>query len=203
MFRYITSLLLIGISAAILFLFSNPLYQEIGKLKAEQVTYNEALGNSKALENERDRLVTDYDAISVKDKEKITRMVPDNVDNIRLILEIEDKARPYSMALKDVQYNATPTDSKNSETKGASVITGGGSDRGKNKIENYGSWDLGFSVTTNYNNFLNFVRDLEKNLRIIDISSVQFTSASGPATSGTPQEIYRFNFKIKTYWLKN
>ena len=52
--------------------------------------------------------------------------------------------------------------------------------------------------------FINFIKDLESNLRIVDISSIQFSSsASGVGLNPLLPEAYKYDIKIKTYWLKN
>jgi hypothetical protein len=201
MLRYISSLLLIGIGVAVILLFTNPLYQSIGELKSKQTIYNDALGNSKALENERDKLTAKYSTINPANIVKIKKLLPDSVDNIRLILEIEALAAPYGMAVRDVKYSVAPKDTTEESSSGG--VISGGSDRGQSKNQNYGSWDLEFSVTSSYNNFLNFTKDLENNLRVVDIVSIDFTSASNMGNSASSSEIYRFSYKIKTYWLKN
>jgi len=200
MIRYLISIILIGISVGGFFLLAEPLYKDITVLKAEVASYDEALDNSKALENERDKLTAKYNAINPENLDKIKKLLPDNIDNIRLILEIEKIAVPYGMVLKDVQYSPVKKETP-ATTPGDEVIVGGGGVQSTGR--DYGSWDLGFSVTGTYNNFMNFTRDLEKNLRIVDISSIQFLSGSEPKLNSFLPEVYKFNFKIKTYWLKN
>lgn len=183
------------------FMFASPAYKEIGDLKLKVASYNEALDNAKALENERDKLTQKYNAISVDNLEKIKKLLPDNVDNIRLILEIEKIASPYGMALKDVKYNVFKKESATPDAT-STIIQGGVADQSAQA--DYGAWDLEFSTSGTYNNFLNFSKDLENNLRIVDVASIQFT----PSVSTTPiisklPEVYGFHFKIKTYWLKN
>jgi hypothetical protein len=202
MFKYIASILLIGISVTIFVVFTNPIYNQITEQKKQQKDLNEALDNARNLEIERDKLTTKYNGIAPENLEKIKKLLPDNVDNIRLILEIESLASPYSMALKDVQYSPVVEDDKTDSPASSRIISGGGDDRGQ-AVKNYDSWDLAFSTTSTYSNFLNFTRSLENNLRIIDISSIQFTSVAGAATGSSSPEVYRFGFKIKTYWLKN
>ncbi len=195
--------ILIGISVVVFFAFTNPIYNDIGQLRATVASYNEALGNSKELENERDKLTTKYNSIDPSNLIKIQKLLPDNIDNIRLILEIEQIALPYGMALKDVKYNAT-TDTGSATTPVATmaVVQGGGAVQSAPK--DYGVWDLEFSTTGTYDNFLNFLRDLESNLRIVDISSIQFASDTTSGTVASPSvQSYQYDFKIKTYWLKN
>ena len=199
--------ILIGISVTVFFMFANPFLKDIGVLQAQVASYNEALSNSKALENERDKLTLKHNSISKDDLEKIQKLLPENIDNIRLILEIEQIALPYGMVLKDIKYNATEAPKTTPKTISGAAVAAGGTPvvAATNKV--YGVWDLSFSTTGTYNNFLNFTRDLERNLRIVDISSIQFSSAtpsgSGATAGSTALESYKYDFKIKTYWLKN
>lgn len=177
-------------------MFINPLLHDISSLKAQASSYDEALENSKALLNERDKLTKKFNSIAPEDKEKLSKLLPNNVDNIRLILEIEKIAGPYGMVLRDVQYNTAEEESKPGNNLVSPDL------RTALAPQDYGSWDLEFSTQGTYANFLNFVKSLENNLRIVDISSIEFSSpasSSGQAASN----IYRYSFKIKTYWLKD
>ena len=51
MMRFILPIVLIGISVAVFFVFANPMYSDITQLRTKVVSYNEALFNSKALED--------------------------------------------------------------------------------------------------------------------------------------------------------
>lgn len=205
--KFIIPVILILISVGLFFGFTNPMYSDIVSLRASIASYNEALSNSKALEQERDKLTAKYNSIDRDDLAKLQKLVPDNVDNIRLILEIEKVALPYGMALRDVKYNTETEkdlDKKNNGNAVNGAVQGGGSVKLLRK--DYGDWDLEFSTIGTYNNFINFTRDLESNLRIVDISSITFSSADNgtrlnvPVNSST--DMYKYNFRIKTYWLK-
>src|SRR5690349_1065682 len=97
MLRLIAPLILIGGAIVGFFALVSPLYKDITALKQEVAAYNQALDNSKALENERDKLTKKYNSIDPANLEKLEKMLPDSVDNIRLILEIEKIAAPYGM----------------------------------------------------------------------------------------------------------
>jgi len=53
MFRYLTPIILIGTGVALFLVFTNPIIGDISKINTEISSYNEALNNAKALENER------------------------------------------------------------------------------------------------------------------------------------------------------
>lgn len=202
MMRFITPIILTGIAVTLFFVFTNPIYSDISKLRTEIASYDAALDNSKALEKERDKLTAKYNSINPDNLTNLQKLLPENVDNIRLILEIEQIASPYGMTLKDVKYNAT--EKTNTSTNGGAVVQGGGVAKAVPK--DYGIFDLEFSTSGTYANFINFTKALESNLRIVDISSITFSSggviAGATAKTNSP-EVYKYDFKIKTYWLKN
>jgi len=197
MFRFIIPIIIIGIAVTGFMMFTTPLYQEVSSLKGEVASYNDALNNSKALENARDKLTAEYNAISLEDLDRLKKLLPDNIDNIRLILEIEKIASPYGMVLKDVQYSSDEQKSPTGIQSG-DVVQGGALIQESQKP--YGTWNLQFSVSGTYSDFMNFTRDLETNLRIVDISSVTFSSDVDAKSN--PRGIYTYTFNIKTYWLR-
>jgi hypothetical protein len=204
--KFIVPIILLGISITVFVVFTNPIYNDIGTLGVSVASYNEALNNSKSLENQRDKLTAKYNTINPDDLTKLQKLLPENVDNIRLILEIEKIASPYNMILTDVKYNATATapTAAVAAPATASVQTGAPT---AIPVQNYGVFDLEFSTAGSYNNFIAFTKDIESNLRIVDISSINFSSDTTSAISTTktlsPIESYKYDFKIRTYWLKN
>ncbi|OGI58055.1 hypothetical protein A3C60_02345 [Candidatus Nomurabacteria bacterium RIFCSPHIGHO2_02_FULL_37_45] len=200
MIRFILPLALIGITISVFFVFTDPMYKDIAQLRTQLASYNEALNNSKMLENERDKLTAKFNAINPENLMKLEKLLPENIDNIRLILEIEQVALPYGMVLKNIKYN-TIKDIAQDASGDVATPQGGGVGEAMNK--DYGIWDLEFSTTGTYSNFINFTKDLEKNLRIVDISSIEFSSNINSGPNSSLPEVYQYNFKIKTYWLKN
>ena len=196
MFKFIFPTVIIGVTIAGFLIFTNPLYKDIMTEREQIKSYDEALTNSKALEAERDKLTQKYNSIDPENINRLQKLLPNNVDNIRLILEIEKVALPYGMVLKDVSYSSD--DEKKEE---------GGDQRSNIQInksnKDYGVIELGFSTQGTYSNFINFIKDLENNLRIVDITSIDFSSSAGTGLGKSLTEVYTFNFTVKTYWLKN
>lgn len=199
MTRFILPIILIAIAISGFFVFTNPIYTKIDDLRTQVASYNEALSNSKALENERDKLTVKYNTESPDNLDKIKKLLPENIDNIRLILEIEKIATPYGMTLKNVKYDTA--DTATTTTPATGTPSGGLPTAVVSK--DYGVWHLAFSTGGTYNNFINFTRDLESNLRVVDIESVAFSSDSTVRANPALPEVYQYDFKIKTYWLKN
>jgi len=195
MFKNIISIVLIGIAMAVFFTFTNPMYKNFVAEKAQIASYNEALNNSKMLENERDKLTKKFNSIDPSNLERLQKFLPDSIDNIRLILEMEKLALPYGMILKDVKY-ATLEKSATSNIVPAGMAA-------TIATQDYGTWDLEFSTQGTYSNFISFIKEIENNLRMVDIVSVDFSSDVGLSPGAGSSEAYKYNIKIKTYWLKN
>jgi Tfp pilus assembly protein PilO len=64
----------------------------------------------------------------------------------------------------------------------------------------YGEFTLSFTTTGQYKNFLSFISDLEQNLRLVDISAVEFKLSEG-AERGVGDSL-SYKVTLKTYWLK-
>ncbi len=185
MFNFIIPSILIGVSVAGFFMFTNPLYKDISSLKQNSASYDEALNNSKVLEQEKEILTKKYNAVGAENLDKLQKLLPSSVDNIRLVLEIEKIALAYGMSLKDVKYDAIQNNSN---------MTGNISMGARATLKDYEVLNLEFATEGTYSNFLNFLKSLENNLRIIDISSISFSSTAG----GSVQDFYKYTFKIKT-----
>ena len=195
MTKYIIPTILIGIAVALFFGFAGPLYNDIKEIRVLSASYDEALGNSKALEAERDKLTNKYNSLDPEKIDRLEKLMPDNIDNIRTILEIEKVALRYGMVLKDVKYDTLDTKKGESASEKASQAS---SSKGT-----YGVWNMSFTTEGTYENMIRLLGGLEGNLRLIDISSIDFSSEG---VSGLDPDVpisYKYQFNIKTYWLKN
>ncbi len=194
MTRFIFPIILVLISLGSFAWFTNPVYKDISDLKTRRAAYDEALTNSKELARVRDELVAKYNSFSASDLEHLRKLVPDNVDNIRLILEIERIASSHAMSLSNVKYNVL--DQKKDAAAQAAV--GGVPLSEQNK--NFGTFDLQFSTKGDYATFLTFLSDIEHSLRLVDLSSL---SVSVGDSLDQSKNIYSYDLSIQTYWLKN
>lgn len=193
MLRFIFPVVLVAISLGLFLIVTNPIYKSTKALRIEEVKYAEALANANELEKRRDELVQRYNEFAASDVERLRKLLPDNVDNIRLILEIDYIASRYGMSLSNVNFEV---DRKKDESTDEVVNEGGEALAGED--QDIASFELGFSVQAPYETFITFIKDLETSLRIVDIQSIQFDS-----TVSESKDFYKYDVKIKTYWLKN
>ncbi|NCU28439.1 MAG: hypothetical protein EOM85_02095 [Candidatus Moranbacteria bacterium] len=209
--RLISSILFLAISALLFFFLIDPLFGDVKELRTNVSTYNSALSNSTDLQKTRDTLVEKYKQISSEDKDRLSHLLPSTINNIELILEIEKIANIHGMPISDIKFDSNVGVKTNSADN-----TGNTSASGKISAESdpssylpYGIFPVAFTIEGKYETFIEFLKDLENNLRIVDIKSVSFnvpeySSETGGATKGEiiDPNIYKYSLKVETYWLK-
>ena len=164
--------------------FTNGAYQDAKALAAERDAYDSTLNTSKERRAQRDALLAKESTFTQDDITKLTRLLPDNVDNIRLIIDINNIAARHNLSLKNVQLGNV----SGGKSAGSNTAVGASGDP-------VGSVTLGFSVNSSYDNFQAFLLDLEHSLRIIDIQKLDFKNINA-----NPDQT-DFNITIRTYWL--
>ncbi len=196
--RFIFPAILVIASVASFIIFTSPTYKEIKGLNAQAAAYDQALTNAKNLQEVRDSLSAKYYSLSPEEIDRLNKLLPDNVDNIRLIIDIQRVASNYGMLLSSVKFDTfkAPTSSASDASVQGSPESIAIDDK------EYGSFDLEFSTEAPYETFLLFLADLEKSLRIMDVSSITFTSDTDTSTNPS-NSTYKYGFKIKTFWLRN
>lgn len=197
--RSIIPIILICASIAGFILYVIPMYTEVNTLRASVASYDEAMSNSKNLQKTRDDLISSYKVIPKEDKDRLSRFLPNTVNNIELILEIQHIASKHNLSIKNISFTPPVNESDPVEdTKTTNKNT-----KAKQSVS-FGTFDLDFKTRADYETFKSFIIDLEQNLRLIDIVSVSFSVPEWSNKDiGFDPNLYDFSLKIKTYWLKH
>lgn len=183
-------IILIASSLAVFFGYVDPNYNgsgtpsdykdpkaSISYLKGELSKYDSVLTSSTQVDQKIKDLIDKRTTLTGTDR--LEKLLPSNIDNIRLIIEISKIAERNGLVAKSISVGdmmkATP------DTIGADNSP-------------YGTLALKFTVSSSYPTFLNFLKDLENNLRLLDVTDISFNS--------TDTGIYDFSVSLNTYWLK-
>jgi hypothetical protein len=122
------------------------------------------------------------------------------VDNIKFILEVERIANQYGMPIKNIKFDAPVSAGNQSNSTEGSKSGFVISSDPKSSLP-YGSFSIDFDTEGSYSSFLLFLKDIEHNLRLVNVKSVNFTvPASGGAEPNSDSHSY--SLKVETYWLK-
>ncbi len=182
MMRFITPLIVTAAAVGLFIVYTNSSYQDVKVLQAQVAQYDDALNKAQDLRATRDQLLSKRNTFGSTDIQRLQHALPDNVDNIRLIIDINNIAARHGLPLKTVSVG----DVSDSSSARSALAVGSSGDA-------VGSVTVQFSVTASYQDFLSFLHDLEHSLRIVDIESIAFKAGAGPTTD--------YSMTIRTYWL--
>lgn len=175
---------------AVFFLYTKPAYQRALLTRDEVAQVRQTLDQARNITAVRDTLLSKYNSIPEEEMARLTKMLPDHVDNVRLILEIESIATRYGMVMRDLAILRTDDSRQN----GPPEFRRDGS---RAEEDSLGTNSLSFSVLSSYGTFLQFLRDLETSLRVVDITSLEFARDE----TGKAADFYKFKVSVQTYWL--
>lgn len=183
----ISVILLIG-AVAIFFFYTSPSYDGIQALSAQSAQYNEALDKATQLQQLKQTLLSRYNSFDPNALARLSTMLPDQVDNIRLILDLDNLAGRFGMALQNVGVS-TPGTQSGSVVSSIQTAT-----------QPYDTLTMEFSTHGTYDQFTQFLTALESSLRLVDIESIGLN----PSGSGTPgaEPVYSYSMTVQTYWLR-
>jgi len=190
MIKPILSIIAFAAALGIFFWYTQPTYDSAQDLKGKINQYNQALDKAAELQQLKQILLSRYNTFDPTDLSRLQKLLPDHVDNVRLVLDLDNLAGNHGIAIQNVIIS-TPS----SETSEDSAIGAIGTSRQK-----FDSLTLKFSTSATYSTFVAFLGNLESSLRIVDIVSFNLAPETVSAVSGEP--VYRFDVTLKTYWLK-
>lgn len=178
---FLSTILLIGAIGITIF-FIAPRVSGINELRTQEQEFNIALENARRLDETRQDLLDRYNSFKTQDLDNLKKLLPGNIDNVKLIIELDALAGQYGLPLQNISV-----EDKGATSEDVQVIEQSGGD--------YGKIQLKFSVRGSYIQFVDFLESLEKSLRIIDVRGLTFQATE-------QSDVYQYNLLIETYWLK-
>jgi Tfp pilus assembly protein PilO len=185
--KNIIPLLLIVIAVGIYFSFTRVKIDELTSIEEVNAKYEKAIDDFTKVTEKREALVNQYNSLNIEDRERLDKIIPDNVDNVRLIIDVNGVAARHGLSLKDVKSNTDLPGSGGTQDLGGIEVV--------DTNPGYNTVTLSFKVKGNYQNFVEFLEDIEKSLRIIDVSKIELNTIQDSSA-------YDYQVEIKTYWLK-
>lgn len=200
-------LIIIAVAVGIFFLATDPLINNplaeqtddtgrtvfnggIKALNEKKAELTNALVKAGELRQKVEDLERNYNSFSDDQLTRLAKLLPDNVDNVQLIIDTNNIAALHGMRIKGIKVKTE--EEKSAKNGGDAATRAKAITRGN--IPQQSTITLGFNVSGSYGEFLNFLSDLQQSLRVVDMSSLTFSAAD--------KDFYTYNVELKTYWLK-
>jgi len=175
--KILLPILILAIAGVTVFVFTTPMLEAIDGLKLERERLTIADDNAAQLEERQAQLIDTYNKIDSEQRDRLEQFLPNNIDNVRLIIDINDIADHYGLSIKNPNI--------------VTAEDGTGKQAANSTPE---STLIAFSITSSYELFKDFLKDLARSLRLVDVESVVFTA--------TDNNLYNYQVSLRTYWLK-
>jgi Tfp pilus assembly protein PilO len=188
--RTLFSLLFLAAAGGLFFFYTKPAYDGVREVQTQIDQYDQALNKAAELQKLKQSLLSRFNAFNPADVDRLHKLLPDHVDNVRLVLDLDTLASQHGFALQNVVINAPNT----AVQAGEEQVTIGPS------RQTYDSLTLRFATSGTYPKFVEFINALENSLRLVDV--VALTMDVDSAGGGGSDPSYRFDITLRTYWLK-
>lgn len=185
--RLVSIILILG-AVGIFFGYINPTFTgPVKGLQAEIQNLDNALATAIKFREEQTRLVQEREQIPQSDLDRVKKLLPDNVDNVQLILDVDGIANANGVRISDIGID---------ESKGSGGDGGDAVGQGVliQEEKAYESLVLSFTATATYEQFKDFLRDIEQSLRTLDVVEITFSESE--------TGVYKFDVRVQVYWLK-
>lgn len=183
--------LLILLAVGLFLGYVNPTYTgSITTLSREIHDYDRALASAKQFKEKEVQLTAERNAISPEALSRLQAYLPDSVDNVQLILDLNSLAARSGVSLSNFEI-------EDSRPVSADASGGAIAESGALPLEQLGPTDsLRLSVTARgtYDSFRTFLGAIEGSLRPLDVVDLEVKDS----TTG----VYSYSVTFRLYWLR-
>lgn len=177
----------LALAAAVIFGYIVPTYKNsIVSSQAQIQSYTNALAAAKNFSTKEADLEKQRAAIAPDDLTRLNAFLPDGVNNVQLILDLDGLAARSGMALSnfDIDVNSVSNSTNPSDPTALTLESASPVD----------SVQLTVETTGTYAQFRTFLAGLEESLRPLDIVDLKVAPGNGGA--------YKYDLTIRIYWLQ-
>jgi hypothetical protein len=173
--KSLTPLLLIILSGTLVYWFTYPMYGEVKQLREQ----TEQIQTSLARAQKASQTLMQKQGLAGKftdeEKAKLEILLPDRIDALRWIVQLDEIASRHNGKITDLKV----------------------ADDLKGTIPELGISNITFKVTMMHDDFLDFLADTQRSLKLTDVTSANFEPKG---TTNAAKNDYFVN--LRAYWLK-
>ncbi|MEK7114393.1 MAG: hypothetical protein AAB850_02480 [Patescibacteria group bacterium] len=174
------------VAAGIFFAYIRPTWSgSIADKKAAIASDDRALAAAGEYAAQQNELASARNAIDPVNLARLSTLLPDSVDNVVLILDLNALAARSGLSLSNIDVMAGAANSQKAVASGALPASG---------TNPLGSIDLSLSAIGTYTALQNFLAGVEKSARLLDMREV--------VVRGSDTGIYNYQMTLRLYWLR-
>lgn len=188
MSKVLTPILFTIIALGLFFSYLRPAYSELNASKERLVRIDQAIEESDKLLSNYTELKNKMNAISAEDQKNLAKILPDSVDVVRLILDLDSLATKYGLTIRsfeipDIESELTLKKSPDATLEESPVMKA----------------VLTITCEGSYADFKKLLVDIERSMSLMDVVELEVKVAE-KSTDTEEEAVYTLG--LQTYWLK-
>jgi len=174
-------------AAGIFFGYVSPKWSgDIASTKISIASDDQALAAAADFTTRQNALASERNKIDPAKLARLAVLLPDSVDNVGIILDLDALAAHNGLSLSDINVKSgTGNSSSASSQNGAAVPVSGASP--------VDSVDLSLSAVGTYSALQSFLKEVEKSERLLDVRDI--------SVKGSDTGVYGYQMTLRLYWL--
>jgi Tfp pilus assembly protein PilO len=183
--------IIIAICVGMYFMYISPLITDIEGLRAKKAEYVGVLEKAKDVKIKRDAALQAYNNIPEEDISKLDKIVPTKFDGVRMLNDLSVAVSRYGLTLMDFSTNQSGVASRDSSASGT--------DPGQHNVVG-----VNVRIVGPYDQFIRFLKDVETNLQLVDVTGISITAGSSSNNNQKVQDnnSLQYVLEFNTYSLK-
>ncbi len=180
-------------SVGIFFTYVKPTWS--GPLKETKVAIandEQALAAADEYKAKQNALASARNAIDQENLNRLSVFLPDSVDNVGLILDINALAARSGLSLANI--DVVTNDSTGSGNKGTESSVQSSGTLQVARANPVGSVDMSLSAIGTYSALQTFLVGIEKSARVLDVRDI--------TVKGSDTGVYNYQMTVRLYWLR-
>jgi len=192
MTKVLTPILFFLAAIGLFFTYLRPAYDVLLAFQAQEDRLDTTLEESGKLLEVHDSLLRKYNSISSENLKRLTQILPNDVDVVRLIVDIDALTTKHRLSIRsfEVPYLESEVASASSKKKQTAE-----EDKGP-----VGEAILTIECEGEYANFKALLLDIEKSLSLMDLVSLHIEVSDMTRPNAVRGTVYTLG--LQTYWLK-
>lgn len=188
MMRTLTPIFSILIAISLFLFFVSPMWDEIGDIRTDTKTYNEATLGYGEFNNKLNKYLDLKVQRSPMAIERLNQLVPQDINVAHILADIEKIADDNTMLFGDIQTDTTENDVRSVTRDNSDILQ-------DLDITELQTSDITFGVIGTYDQLKSFLKDLETSLTLLEVTNLSFTASGG--------FFEQFTITVRTFALPN
>jgi len=193
MFRIVRPIAATLIALLVLFFFVRPMYADLTAVQDDVAEYDDVLADAEEFNQLLNSLYAKQNSFSALERERLDFLVPDKIDEIRILVDLEALAKREGLLFRDINSTLEESEQDRAAPDKRQTNVSVAEDEFDGRLE---SRDVTFTVSGTYRQFRAFLRQVEQSLILMEIVKIDFTSAADTA-------LWDYNVTVRIFGLQS